>query len=199
MKNAAIIYRIKEELKRKSMNRVDLIEVTGISAASISRIFNGFQPITKENLTKIADVLSVSVDYLERGKGQVLTIRTSELKAFFEMPEGERMRYVMETADTESLDPKAYYIKVDTPKMVGGKIKFGDLLLVEPSREYKEGDVVHIYWKGKQHLVARYYEQSDGILLVPINDPDKQIYIKENQIPDIKIERISRRRTDEEL
>jgi transcriptional regulator with XRE-family HTH domain len=60
--------RIVKRRKELLMTQEQLAEAIGVSTQSVSCIENGKKAIRAENLSKLCDVLDVSVDYILKGK-----------------------------------------------------------------------------------------------------------------------------------
>lgn len=73
-----------------------------------------------------------------------------------------------------SKDPNAFYLIAKGNSMVGGDIKEGDLLLIEPNAEVHNGNIVLAKDEDKGCMVKKFIKNSDGtVWLMPMN-PDFQ-------------------------
>ena len=62
--------RIKELRKRKKMTQIELSEVTGISRTTLFRYEKGETKISTDNLTKLAEALDTTPEYILKGKSE---------------------------------------------------------------------------------------------------------------------------------
>lgn len=56
--------RLSQCMKQRNLNGAELSELSGVTAATISRYVNGLREPSVSNVIQIADALNVSVDYL---------------------------------------------------------------------------------------------------------------------------------------
>ena len=82
---------------------------------------------------------------------------------------------------TSSRDPKAFYYCVKE-NLVGGEIREGDLLLVEPGRKVKSGDLVLVSLQ-EEVMVRRHHDRKGITYLEDLNGREP-IILEEGEAPD---------------
>jgi len=83
--------------------------------------------------------------------------------------------YSSEVRSTESKDPHAFYVRAHGDSMIGSAdnrrtIFDGDLLLIEPSKNLCDGDLVFCRHDDKGVTVKKFKCSKDKIHLIPLND-----------------------------
>lgn len=88
--------------KQKNLTRLALKNLSGVSDTTIKQYENGSRQPQAKQLSKIANALDVSVDYL---LGEELEIIPGRLKFIsIDNPDSKDMKYVIEATDQESYD-----------------------------------------------------------------------------------------------
>jgi len=94
----------------------------------------------------------------------------------FEYPRKISNQYML----AETLDPDAFIAVADGESMIGSNIVPGDLLLVEPGHDIKNGDIVLVVSK-KGFLVKKYVETDGQKILQPMNSKFDPIMLGETE------------------
>lgn len=91
-----------------------------------------------------------------------------------------------------SLDKDAFYIKVTAGLTVLPVIKEGDLILIEPTAEIMEGDLV-LFLSAEEKCLGKIYYSYDNLLIQPLNRdlPPIMLRKKEKSRRAVKILRVS--------
>jgi len=82
---------------------------------------------------------------------------------------------------TDSVDPRAFFYRAKE-ELVGGEIESGDLLLVEPGRKVKSGDLVLISLQGEV-MVRRHHNLKGSTYLEDLNGREP-IILAEGEAPE---------------
>ena len=88
-----------------------------------------------------------------------------------------------EYSDTK--DPHAFFVKANGDSMTGSiddkrNINSGDLLLVEPSMNVENGNIVLARDDGKGVTIKKFYKSDSQIVLSPLNPKYEPIIVKKN-------------------
>lgn len=165
--------RIKEMRKTRRWTQEALEQKAGISRNFISLVENDRKGISYSNIEKIAVALGVSPSQLLRDDDyrpipiiNVATCGGWKDLTDLNYPVGVADRY--ELAD--SRDPNAFYVIATGDSMVGGDIREGDLLLVEPGREVNNGDIVFARDPELGVTVKKFFKREGRVMLVSLND-----------------------------
>ncbi|MGC8721945.1 MAG: transcriptional repressor LexA [Caldisericaceae bacterium] len=78
--------------------------------------------------------------------------------------------------------PHAFLLRVKGDSMIDGHIQNGDLVVVDPDSQVRDGDIC-VAIIGDESTVKKLEKRRDGFYLVPMNDVYREIYItRETQI-----------------
>lgn len=102
-----------------------------------------------------------------------------------EFPAGHADRY--ELAPTK--DPHAFYVIANGDSMIGGEIRAGDLLLVEPSKRVDDGNIV-LAKTDDGMTVKKLFRHHGQVELRPMNEAHKSLIVQDD--PSLKVYRITR-------
>ncbi len=91
-----------------------------------------------------------------------------------------------------SSDKKAFYLKVTAGLIIRPVIEEGDLILIEPSAEIREGDMA-LFLSAEKHCLAKIYYPYDNLLIQPLDQdlPPIMLRKKERGRHPIRILRVS--------
>lgn len=174
--------RIKYYREQLGLSQIGLSEKTNVSQASIARIESGIQKnLKRETMRKLAAGLGVSLAQLMEPfmivrEEEAPYIATSKIPVARTRDIGsiEDINILANKADTFepslSADNKAFYLEVTSDIMSGPVIEVGDMILIEPSAEIKEGDMV-FYLSQEKKCLGKIYYRLNGLLIQPLN-PD---------------------------
>ena len=115
----------------------------------------------------------------------VVTIRLripfygSLIRAGFPSPAENYVERVCDLNDLCVANAEAtYFVRVDGDSMLGDHIEPGAVLIVDSSREAKEGKIVVVWYNG-EHTVKRIHYAGQMIVLMPSNPKYEPIYVHE--------------------
>lgn len=170
---------IKHYREQLRLSQSDLSERSNVSQASIARIESGNQRnLKRETMEKLADGLGISLTKLMEPSIMVKeeevaysTIRTVPVVRMKDIETMGDFNILLKKADTfkPSLSPDkgAFYLEVTADLTGGPVIEEGDMILIEPSAEVKEGDIVLYLSKEKKSLGKIFYH-FNNILIQPL-------------------------------
>lgn len=170
--------RIKYYREQLGLSQIGLSEKTNVSQASIARIESGIQKnLKRETMRKLAAGLGVSLTQLME---PFMMVREEEasynatrmLPVARDIGSLKDINTLAKKADTFepslSADKNAFYLEVTSDLMSGPVIEAGDMILVEPSAEIKEGDMV-FYLSPEKKCVGKVYYHLNNLLIQPLN------------------------------
>ena len=165
--------RIREMRKAFGLTQEDLEQKSGISRNFISLVENDRKGISFANVERIFAAMGISPSQLLRDDDNrpipvINTVACGGWKDFTDLgyPVGVADRYEL----SSSRDPNAFYVIATGDSMVGGDIRDGDLLLVEPNREVLNGDIVLARDPEQGVTIKKFFQRQGHITLVSLND-----------------------------
>jgi len=165
--------RIREMRKARGITQESLEQKSGISRNFISLVENSRKGISFANVEKIAEALGISSSQLLKDDDHHLipVINTAACGGWEDFtdlgyPVGVADRYEQST----TRDPNAFYVIAAGDSMVGGDIREGDLLLVEPNREVLNGDIVLARDPEQGVAIKKFFQREGHVILVSLND-----------------------------
>jgi SOS-response transcriptional repressor LexA len=165
--------RIREMRKARGWTQDELEERSGISRNFISLVENNRKGISVANIERIAEALGISISQLLRDDDH-RPIPVINIAACGGWEDFTDLGYPVGVADryelTSSRDPNAFYVIASGDSMVGGDIREGDLLLVEPNREVRNGDIVLARDPEQGVTIKKFFQRDGNVTLVSLND-----------------------------
>jgi transcriptional regulator with XRE-family HTH domain len=172
--------RLKYYREQIGLSQIDLSEKSGISQASIARIESGKQKnLKRETMQRLADGLGISLTQLmepltvvgeeEAAYGSVRAVPVIGIKDIDVMKgHGASARKAEIFERSLSPDRNAFYLKVTAGLTVRPVIEEGDLILIEPAAEIKEGDMV-LFLSAEKKCIGRIFYPYDNLLIQPLD------------------------------
>ena len=186
------------------LSQIDLGEKSGISQASIARIESGKQKnLKRETMKKLADGLGISLTQLmepvtamreeEASYSSAKAVPVLSMKDIDVMKDPVASATKADTFEPSlSSDKNAFYLKITADLTIGPVIKEGDLILIEPSAEIREGDLV-LFLASEKKCLGRIYYPYDNLLVEPLDQNLSPIMLrkKEKNRRSVRIFRVS--------
>lgn len=196
--------RLKYYREQIGLSQIDLSEKSGISQASIARIESGKQKnLKRETMKKLADGLGISLTQLmdpvtavreeEAAYGSARALPVLGIKDIDVMKGlGASARKADTFEPALSSDKNAFYLKVTGDLTVRPVIEAGDLILIEPAAEIREGDMV-LFLSAEKKCLGRVYYPYDNLLIQPLDQdlPPIMLRKKEKGRRSLRIMRVS--------
>jgi transcriptional regulator with XRE-family HTH domain len=196
--------RLKYYREQIGLSQIDLSEKSGISQASIARIESGKQKnLKRETMKKLADGLGISLSQLmepvtvvREEEAAYVATKTVPVLGIKDIEVAKDLGVSARKADTFepslSLDRNAFYLRVTAGITVRPVIEEGDLILIEPAAEIREGDIV-LFLSAETKCLGKIYYPFDNLLIQPLDQdlPPIMIRKKEKSKRSIKILRVS--------
>ena len=196
--------RLKYYREQIGLSQIDLSEKSGISQASIARIESGRQKnLKRETMKKLADGLGISLTELmepvtmvkeeEAVYGSARAVPVLEIKDIDVVKDPGVLARKADTFEPSlSSDKNAFYLKVTPDLTVRPVIEEGDLILIEPAAEIREGDMV-LFLSAEKKCLGKIYYPYDNLLIQPLDQdlPPIMLRKKEKSRRSIRILRVS--------
>jgi transcriptional regulator with XRE-family HTH domain len=171
--------RLKHYREKIGLSQIDLSGKSGISQASIARIESGKQKnLKRETMKRLADGLGISLTQLmeplimvseeEAAYGSAKAVPVIDIKDIDVMKgPGASARKAKTFEPSLSSDRNALYLKVTAGLTVQPFIEEGDLILIEPAAEIREGDMV-LFLSAQMICIGRIFYPYDNLLIQPL-------------------------------
>ena len=187
--NAILAENIDRLMAEAGLSDRDVASKYGCEENLIYRLRTGSKPAGKESIVKLAGILQrQDIDfYIPRElEGKTRVVQRGRYIPVFNAITGPPKDYTdkgypvgisdrQELAETR--DPNAFYVEAEGDSMIGDDIREGDLLLVEPNKEAREGDIVFCR-NDNGVTVKRFFRGPDHIELRPMNPAYPSIFIR---------------------
>lgn len=196
--------RIKYFRQKLGLSQFELSQRSNVSQASIARIeANQQKNPKKETIEKLADALGISLSQLMEepamikeealpyGAPKMLPVMKLEKLITLERPYN-----LKEKADvlepSLSHDQSAFFLIATNALISSPLINEGDLLLIEPSSEVNDGDIV-LFISNDQNTIGKIFYRPPIYILQPLNRESEPIIFtkRERKKPGVRIFRIS--------
>lgn len=197
--------RLREARVKRGLTQAEVAERLGVTRSVIARYESGINDPPSENISKMAEILGVSADYLlgrthdprpissiEQLLPEAIPLDKLRLVAipiYGEIRAGEPMfaneeilgyEYVLED---EVKNGDYFFLLVKGDSMINARICEGDLVLVRKQNWLENGNIGVFIVNGEEATIKRYYEQDDLIILKPENTAySPQVYRPEEVI-----------------
>ena len=184
--------RLKYYREQIGLSQIDLGEKSGISQASIARIESGKQKnLKRETMKKLADGLGISLTQLmepftmvreeEAAYGSARAVPVLGIKDIDAVKgPGAYTRKADTFEPSLSSDKKAFYLKVTPDITTRPVIEEGDLILIEPAAEIREGDMV-LFLSTEKKCLGRIYCPYDNLLIQPLDQDLPPIMLRKKE------------------
>ena len=198
--------RLKYFRGQMGLSQLELSYRSGISQASIARIESDQQRNLKaETIRKLADTLGVSVSRLIEEpsiiKEELTSYVTPKMLPVirwdqFKCLKSKRAPLLKENADSTepsfTSDQNAFFIIASAGLISAPMVNEGDLLLIEPSTHYRDGDLV-LFLSHELTTLGRIYCYPRMTILLPLSKESPPHVLKKEDVrrPGVRILRVS--------
>ena len=196
--------RLKYYREQIGLSQIDLSEKSSISQASIARIESGKQKnLKRETMKKLADGLGISlteliepVTVVREEEAVYVSAKAVPVLGIKDIDVAKNLGASARKADTFepslSSDKNAFYLKVAAGLAIRPVIEEGDLILIEPAAEIREGDMV-LFLSAEKKCLGKIYFPYDNLLIQPLDQdlPPIMLRKKEKRRHAIRILRVS--------
>jgi len=198
--------RLKHYREQMGISQLELSHRSGISQASIARIESDQQRNLKaETIRKLADSLGVSVSRLIEEpsiiKEELTSYATPKMLSVirwdkFKDLKSKRGPLLKDNADSTepslSSDQNAFFMIASAGLIIAPMVNEGDLLLIEPSTHYRDGDLV-LFLSHELTTLGRIYCYPRMTILLPLSKESPPHVLKKEDVrkPGVRILRVS--------
>lgn len=194
--------RIKYYREQLGLSQLELSQKSDVSQASIARIELGKQlNLKRDTLKKLADGLGISLSELmgfpDVVKEEKAPYTPTRMIPIVKLKNIENIRsYRTSNTKTDKYEPsissdrKAFYLLITTELMSEPIIDEGDMILVEPSVELTEKDMV-LYLSEKKWGIGSIYFHPDSFIIKPLGQNLPPLLFKRAKKKQIIIFKIS--------
>ena len=198
--------RLKHYREQMGISQLELSHRSGISQASIARIESDQQRNLKaETIRKLADSLGVSVSRLIEEpsiiKEELTSYATPKMLSVirwdkFKDLKSKRGPLLKDNADSTepslSSDQNAFFMIASAGLISVPMVNEGDLLLIEPSTHYRDGDLV-LFLSHELTTLGRIYCYPRMTILLPLSKESPPHVLKKEDVrkPGVRILRVS--------
>jgi transcriptional regulator with XRE-family HTH domain len=184
--------RLKHFREQIGLSQIDLSEKIGISQASIARIESGKQKnLKRDTMKKLAEGLGISLTQLmepfsavREGEAAYVSAKAVPVLGIKDIDVLKDLGASIRKADTFepslSSDKNAFYIKVAADLTVRPVIEEGDLILIEPAAEIREGDMV-LFLSAEKKCLGKIYYPYDNLLIQPLDQNLPPIMLRKKE------------------
>ena len=172
--------RLKYYREQIGLSQIDLSEKSNISQASIARIESGKQKnLKRETMRKLADGLGISLTQLmdpvtvvREEEAVYISAKAVPVLGIKDIDVMKDLGVSVRKADTFepslSSDKNAFYLKVAAGLTIRPVIEEGDLILIEPAAEIREGDMV-LFLSAEKKCLGKIYFPYGNLLIQPLD------------------------------
>lgn len=157
-------------LGKEKLTEKELAEKAGVGFMSLRRAITGYSELPREDLSKVADALGVSLDYLLGKKAELaMSEPLSRIPVFRDFPEKDEngepekpTEYICGNYGYKSMKD-CFFVVAKDDLMSGAKITKGDKVLINPDKPIISGDLAAISVDGGKPVIRRVF--FDGSLV----------------------------------
>ena len=184
--------RLKYYREQIGLSQIDLSEKSTISQASIARIESGKQKnLKRETMKKLADGLGISltelmepVTVVREEEAAYVSAKAVPVLGIKDIDVAKNLGASARKADTFepslSSDKNAFYLTVTAGLSIRPVIEEGDLILIEPSAEIREGDIA-LFLSAEKKCLGKIYYPYDNLLIQPLDQDLPPIMLKKKE------------------
>lgn len=176
--------RVKQLYESRGWNQKEFAAKLGIPQNTVATWESGKNGIGPGNRNKICTLLGITLNELYgttsptfiKPDQRLIPVFDASCGKFIDWTDGSYPSgHYPENEPTNSQDPNAFYVKAHGDSMTGRAddrrtIFDGDLLLVEPSKQINDGDIVFCRNDGKGVTIKKFKHAKDRVHLIPLND-----------------------------
>lgn len=189
--------RLRSARKRKGLTQEEVARILGVTRSVIARYESGINDPPTENVSMLAEIYNVSVDYLLGRTDDPRPINEVIRNIPGAYPVGKMVRLPVlgviragepilaveniigweEVPEEDIKDGEYFFLKVKGDSMVNEHIPDGSLVLVRKQDYAENGDIVVALVNGEEATVKKYRSFNGKILLMPANPAyEPQLY-----------------------
>nr|DAL58972.1 MAG TPA_asm: Repressor protein CI [Caudoviricetes sp.] len=189
--------RLKTLRIQRKMTQSELAKKIYISQPAYSKYEVGTASPNPETLSKIADALDVSVDYLLGSDSQTARPGYIRIPVLGRVAAGIPIDAIEEVIDWEDIsaevagDGEYFGLQIKGHSMEP-KISDGDVVIVRRQPDVDSGDIAVVLVNGDDATVKRIKKSPQGVTLIPSNPAYEPMYYSNDEIESLPVQILGR-------
>lgn len=189
--------RLKTLRIQRKMTQSELAKKIYISQPAYSKYEVGTASPNPETLSKIADALDVSVDYLLGSDSQPVRPGYIRIPVLGRVAAGIPIDAIEEVIDWEDISAEAagdgeYFGLQIKGHSMEPKISDGDVVIVRRQPDVDSGDIAVVLVNGDDATVKRVKKSPQGVTLIPSNPAYEPMYYSNDEIESLPVQILGR-------
>lgn len=189
--------RLKTLRIQRKMTQSELAKKIYISQPAYSKYEVGTASPNPETLSKIADALDVSVDYLLGSDSQPARPGYIRIPVLGRVAAGIPIDAIEEVIDWEDISAEAagdgeYFGLQIKGHSMEPKISDGDVVIVRRQPDVDSGDIAVVLVNGDDATVKRIKKSPQGVTLIPSNPAYEPMYYSNKEIESLPVQILGR-------
>lgn len=189
--------RLKTLRIQRKMTQSELAKKIYISQPAYSKYEVGTASPNPETLSKIADALDVSVDYLLGSGSQPARPGYIRVPVLGRVAAGIPINAIEEVIDWEDISAEAagdgeYFGLQIKGHSMEPKISDGDVVIVRRQPDVDSGDIAVVLVNGDDATVKRIKKSPQGVTLIPSNPAYEPMYYSNEEIESLPVQILGR-------
>ena len=189
--------RLKTLRIQRKMTQSELAKKIYISQPAYSKYEVGTASPNPETLSKIADALDVSVDYLLGSDSQPARPGYIRIPVLGRVAAGIPIDAIEEVIDWEDISAEAagdgeYFGLQIKGHSMEPKISDGDVVIVSRQPDVDSGDIAVVLVNGDDATVKRIKKSPQGVTLIPSNPAYEPMYYSNKEIESLPVQILGR-------
>lgn len=189
--------RLKTLRIQRKMTQSELAKKIYISQPAYSKYEVGTASPNPETLSKIADALDVSVDYLLGSDSQPARPGYIRIPVLGRVAAGIPIDAIEEVIDWEDISAEAagdgeYFGLQIKGHSMEPKISDGDVVIVRRQPDVDSGDIAVVLVNGDDATVKRVKKSPQGVTLIPSNPAYEPMYYSNKEIESLPVQILGR-------
>ena len=183
--------RLKAARRAKHMTQADVAEYIGLTQGAYSNWERGETKIDSLQLSRLAELFGVSVDYL-LGKTDVPSSSYIRVPVLGRVAAGIPIDAIEDVIDWEDISTAAagdgeYFGLQIKGHSMEPKISDGDIVIVRRQPDVDSGDIAVVLVNGDDATVKRIQKSPQGVTLIPSNPAYEPMYYSNEEIESLPV------------
>ena len=188
--------RLKAARRAKHMTQADVAEYIGLTQGAYSNWERGETKIDSLQLSRLAELFGVSVDYL-LGKTDVPSSSYIRVPVLGRVAAGIPIDAIEDVIDWEDISTAAagdgeYFGLQIKGHSMEPKISDGDVVIVRRQPDVDSGDIAVVLVNGDDATVKRIKKSPQGVTLIPSNPAYEPMYYSNKEIESLPVQILGR-------
>lgn len=187
---------LKAARQAKHMTQTDVANYIGLTQGAYSNWERGETKIDGVQLSRLAELFEVSVDYL-LGKTDIPGNKYIRIPVLGRVAAGIPIDAIEEVIDWEDISAKAagdgeYFGLQIKGHSMEPKISDGDVVIVRRQPDVDSGDIAVVLVNGDDATVKRIKKSPQGVTLIPSNPAYEPMYYSNEEIESLPVQILGR-------